>query len=140
MGASAIFPYAPNGIPIKETTSSTSWLMLGLSGTGYTSYAALVAASDAVYPSYADRKNQHYRWSVEPGIFFNYFSFLSDGGAGVIGSAFYVTINHGAQTPTDAVDGIIIGSNDVGNFFGKVYNVWYRKTVASDSITFIPAY
>lgn len=142
MGIAMVFQHAPNGVPIKETTkTANTWLLLGLSGAGYTSLAALQAAQDAVYPSQHTQNNLYYPWSVEPGTFFQTLTVWSDGGGGTMGSAFYIAVNASAYlAPTTTAQGRLVnpGSTFVEN--GTPRAIWYLKTVANDSIIFQPAY
>lgn len=138
--AEMVFNYAPNGTAIKETANNTNWNLLGLSGAGYATYAALVAAHDAIYPSQHDLLNQHYPWSVEPGVFFQTITIIDDGGSDTTGGAYYVVFNFGLTAPTAAVSGILVMAGQPIAVAKKVYNIWYKKSTADDSLTFIPAF
>lgn len=123
----------PNRTFLRETNAATGWLLLGQSGTGYATLAALIAAGDAPAPS-----------SILPGPGFNsagiQLTITNDGGAGVAGSAFYVVVNP-RFAPAVVPEGIEIGSGgSYGPIEGPFYQIWINKSVSTDRLTLAFAY
>lgn len=114
--------YFPNRVRAQCSTNSTGWQIVGITGTGYASYAALVAAGDTPFPgSPAD-----FPMGVP-----NLIARTAAAGGTVDGSSMAILTNSLA-TP-GAEDDLVSASGQQINYSDEaVKNVWIKKTTGTD--------
>jgi hypothetical protein len=114
-----------NKLPIvKDSNAVITWFILASDGTGYASYAALLAAGKTAWPAMPDQ-----------GMFLNTATVRSEGASAADGSPFYVAPNFGPTAPGSDLVGELVSAGGVGYTYpGHIYNLWIRKTVSTDKI------
>lgn len=137
-GVSMGFTYAPNQLVRDDLyTTDTKWHVVAMDGTGYTTLALLLAAGKTPYP-FGNSTTP----GLDPGHFLQGLIVRSMvAGTGADGSAFYIAVSRGAAFSSLASEALrdqqsllVSGGGQMFGYDGGLWNVWVRKTVASDEI------
>lgn len=116
--------YRPNRLPVQFSASSTDWNILATDGTGYATYAALLAANKTTYPG---TPAQFPTGLPEMSVRSAATGGLTDG------SPFLIRTN-GLDVPSESED-LISGSGQTYVFKNDaIKQVWVKKTVGTDVI------
>lgn len=118
--------YKPNRVRAQFSTNSTSWQLIGMlnGGTGYDSYAALIAAGDKTFPGSVT--------DFPIGIPDMIARSVASGGT-TDGSPFQIMTNT-VYTPT-AEDDLVSGSGQTLTYKDDcIKQVWVKKSAGTDIV------
>lgn len=120
--------YAPNRLLAKAAPGATGgWYVVASDGATATTVAGLTALGKKPFPN------------LDPGLFLQTLTAVSEAAAGGAGGPFYIAIN--PQTaPTTTAQGRQILSGEDFSYAGPVWQVWVWLTAATDKIDLQGAY
>lgn len=122
-----IFPHSPNTVSAFAAPGSTSWVVVAMDGTTYTTTAALVAAGKTFFP-YGNASVQ----GLDLGMKLQTLT-LTSVNAGAAGSAFYFSKNP-QVTPSGTI-GEFVNNNGMQIVVpGTVWQIWIKLTASTDTI------
>jgi hypothetical protein len=128
-----IFPNAPNVFNAFASPGSTSWVLVGSSGTTYASVAACIAAGDQPYPK------SNGTVGLDPGMKLQTLTLTSVNG-GAAGSAFYFTKNNQTIPPTGTAGDFVNNAGMQIVIPGTIWQVWIKLTASTDTIQLMGQY